>query len=125
MPSPGLHAPLHLNGQGQGPFNNFNPSNNIGYAGSSQIRGPHPMQAAVGHHPMGMGHPNNLDLRSANQAQLLGGGVTVGGLRGFSGQGPPRSDTPPCDAPTTTIASTHATTSSPTSSPTTRAWWTE
>lgn len=91
MPSPG-HSTLHLNGQGQGPFNNFNPSNNLGYGGAPQIRGPHPMQSAVGHHPMGaMGHPNNMDLRSASQAQLLGmGGANVAGLRGgFSGQGPP------------------------------------
>ncbi|KAF9458197.1 hypothetical protein BDZ94DRAFT_1271270 [Collybia nuda] len=91
MPSPGLHAPLHLNGHGQGPFNNFVPSNNLGYGGSPQVRGPHPMQNTIGHHPMSMGHPNNLDARSPNHAQLLGvGGINPGGLRvNFSGQGPP------------------------------------
>ncbi|KAF5377658.1 hypothetical protein D9615_005256 [Tricholomella constricta] len=83
MSSPGLHSALHLNGsnQQQQPFNNFPPGGNVGYGGGPPIRGPHQLQNHGTHLPLG--HPSNLDLRTAGQNQVLGmGGV---GLRGTGG----------------------------------------
>lgn len=80
MPSPGLHAALHLNGAQQ-PFNSLPPGNNPGYGGP-QLRGPHQMPNNGGHHPVG--HMNNVDLRNVNQNQFLGLGG-AGGLRGTGG----------------------------------------
>ena len=92
MPSAALHSNLHGNGPPQQHFNNFGAAGNLGYGGP-QMRapppGPHQLQNLVAHNPMaGLGHPNNMDLRGPNQAQLLGmggAGVNVGGLRGVGG----------------------------------------
>jgi hypothetical protein len=52
----------------------------IPFAGGPQMRGPSGqghMQGVIGHNPLaGLGHPTNLDLRAANQAQLLGRGYS-------------------------------------------------
>ncbi|RDB29623.1 hypothetical protein Hypma_015351 [Hypsizygus marmoreus] len=91
MPAPGLHGALHLNGSvQQQQFNNFPP----GYGGP-QMRGPHQLQTHGTHHPMGgMGHPSNMDLRAANQNQLLGLGGLRGAGGGFSGQQGPAAQIP-------------------------------
>ncbi|KAJ4486339.1 hypothetical protein J3R30DRAFT_3697845 [Lentinula aciculospora] len=92
IPGP-LPSGLHINGpqQQQQSFNNFHPT-----AGFGGLQGPlrhpaHQLPNNVNHHQLaGLGHPGNLDSRSANQhAQLLAmsglGGAS--GLRNISGSG--------------------------------------
>ncbi|KAG6845987.1 hypothetical protein H0H87_011035 [Tephrocybe sp. NHM501043] len=83
MPNSGLHNGIHLDGSQQQPFNNFPPGGNLGYGSGPPIRSPHQLQNQGAHLPMG-GHPNNLNLRTAGQNQLLGlSGAS--GLRGAGG----------------------------------------
>ncbi|KAJ7462689.1 hypothetical protein B0H11DRAFT_2053854 [Mycena galericulata] len=104
LPSVGLHSGLHPNAppqqQQQQQFNNFavNGNPNYGTGLQPQMRGPpssaHQLQGNLQqHHQLGgLGHPN-IDLRAANQAQLLGlgsGGMRGIGIGGFGPQqGPP------------------------------------
>ncbi|KAJ7042546.1 hypothetical protein C8F04DRAFT_1229792 [Mycena alexandri] len=97
LPSAGLHGGLH-NGppQQQQQFNNFAVNGNLNY-GAPQMRVPpssaHQLQGSLPHHQLAnLGHPN-IDLRAANQAQLLnlgGNGIRGIGMGGFTPQqGPP------------------------------------
>lgn len=99
LPSAGLHNGLHPNGPPQQPFNNFAVNGNLNYGTGlqPQMRAPpssaHQLQGNLQHHQLaGLGHPN-MDLRGANQAQLLGlggGGMRGIGIGGFAPQqGPP------------------------------------
>ncbi|KAJ7139820.1 hypothetical protein C8R44DRAFT_765504 [Mycena epipterygia] len=99
LPSAGLHNGLHPNGPPQQPFNNFAVNGNLNYGTGlqPQMRVPpssaHQLQGNLQHHQLaGLGHPN-MDLRGANQAQLLGlggGGMRGIGIGGFAPQqGPP------------------------------------
>ncbi|KAJ7169578.1 hypothetical protein C8R46DRAFT_202098 [Mycena filopes] len=98
LPSAGLHSGLH-NGppqqqqQQQQQFNNFAVNGNLNYGGP-QMRVPtssaHQIQGGLQHHQLSnLGHPN-IDLRAANQAQLLNLGGRGIGMGGFNPQqGPP------------------------------------
>ncbi|KAJ6604341.1 hypothetical protein DFH09DRAFT_1122361 [Mycena vulgaris] len=100
LPSAGLHGGLHPNGPPQQQtFNNFAVNGNLNYGTGlqPQMRVPpssaHQLQGNLQHHQLaGLGHAN-IDLRSANQAQLLGlggGGMRGMGIGGFvPQQGPP------------------------------------
>jgi len=88
----GIHSASALQ---QGGFNNLGggglgAAGMGGYGGGPQLRGPAP-QTPLGLNSMAnMGLQNNLELRAASQAQLLGmGGGMGGGLgAGLRGQGP-------------------------------------
>ncbi|KAJ7102226.1 hypothetical protein B0H15DRAFT_319867 [Mycena belliarum] len=97
LPSAGLHHPNAP--PQQQPFNNFAVNGNLNYGAGlqPQMRVPpssaHQLQGNLQHHQLAnLGH-TNLDLRSANQAQLLGlgsGGMRGVGMGGFAPQqGPP------------------------------------
>ncbi|KAJ6574803.1 hypothetical protein B0H19DRAFT_613675 [Mycena capillaripes] len=97
LPSAGLHSGLHPNGPPQQQqFNNFAVNGNLNYGSGlqPQMRAPpSQLQGNLQHHQLAsLGHPN-IDLRSANQAQLLGlggGGIRGVGMGGFTPQqGPP------------------------------------
>ncbi|KAF7436983.1 hypothetical protein PC9H_003817 [Pleurotus ostreatus] len=70
---------------GQPTFNNLPNSNNLGFG--PPMRGPpghSPIQANLPHNNVGLGHPNNMDMRIPSQAQLMG--LAGGGVRGFNPQ---------------------------------------
>ncbi|KAG7450345.1 uncharacterized protein BT62DRAFT_506784 [Guyanagaster necrorhizus] len=67
---------------GPQPFTTFGPGGNLGYVGPP--RAPQQLQSTVSQHPLGgLGHPNGLDLRNANQSQLLNMGTLGGSVRGM------------------------------------------
>ncbi|CCM00939.1 uncharacterized protein FIBRA_02986 [Fibroporia radiculosa] len=83
----GLQGGLHGGSPVQHSLNNFGGGGGLGFGGGPQARGLTGPQNPLGLASMGgMGHQHNLDLRAANQAQLLGLGGGVG-MRG-QGQGP-------------------------------------
>ncbi|KAK0465406.1 uncharacterized protein EV420DRAFT_1637544 [Desarmillaria tabescens] len=68
---------------GPQPFTTFAPGGNLGYVGPPRAP-PQQLQSTVSQHALGgLGHPNGLDLRSANQSQLLNMGTLGGGVRGM------------------------------------------
>ncbi|KZT06879.1 uncharacterized protein LAESUDRAFT_812541 [Laetiporus sulphureus 93-53] len=86
----GLQSGLHSGATaGQQSFNNYGGNGGaLGFVGGPQIRSPSGPQGPLAVNSMaGLGIQNNMDLRAANQAHLLGlsGGSVGGGLRG---QGP-------------------------------------
>ncbi|KAI0639314.1 hypothetical protein C8Q77DRAFT_52401 [Trametes polyzona] len=80
LPGGGLHGATPA----QQVYNTFT-QGGLGFNGNPQLRGPPGPQNPLSVNPMAGLGPNNLDLRAANQAQLLGmaqGNLGGGGLRG-------------------------------------------
>ncbi|KAI0662733.1 hypothetical protein C8Q70DRAFT_579135 [Cubamyces menziesii] len=85
MPGGGLHGASPA----QQVYNTFT-QGNLGFNGNPPLRGPPGPQNPLSVNPMGGLGPNNIDLRVANQAQLLGmaqGNLGGAGLRGGGGPG--------------------------------------
>ncbi|KAG5221530.1 hypothetical protein IMY05_C4378000400 [Salix suchowensis] len=85
MQNSALLNALQGNHLGQPTFNNLPNSNNLGFG--PPMRGPpghSPIQANLPHNNVGLGHPNNMDMRIPSQAQLMG--LAGGGVRGFNPQ---------------------------------------
>ncbi|KAK0233461.1 hypothetical protein IW262DRAFT_1477053 [Armillaria fumosa] len=77
---PSVHGGLV---NGPQPFTTFTPGGNLGYVGPPRAP-PQQLQSTVSQHPLGgLGHPNGLDLRNANQSQLLNMGALGGSVRGM------------------------------------------
>ncbi|OSD03522.1 hypothetical protein PYCCODRAFT_1476918 [Trametes coccinea BRFM310] len=84
MPGGGLHGASPA----QQVYNTFT-QGNLGYNGNPQMRGPPGPQNPLSINAMGGLGPNNIDLRAANQAQLLGMAQgNLGGAAGLRGSGP-------------------------------------
>ncbi|KAI0762895.1 hypothetical protein C8Q74DRAFT_1206773 [Fomes fomentarius] len=82
IPGGGLHGASPA----QQVYNTFT-QGGLGYNGNPPVRGPPPQNLSVS--AMGGLGPNNLDLRAANQAQLLGlAQGNLGGGGGMRGSGP-------------------------------------
>ncbi|CDO72329.1 hypothetical protein BN946_scf184977.g26 [Trametes cinnabarina] len=84
MPGGGLHGASPA----QQVYNTFT-QGNLGFNGAPPMRGPPVSQTPLSLNAMGGLGPHNIDLRAANQAQLLGMAQgTLGGAAGLRGSGP-------------------------------------
>lgn len=83
MPGGGLHGPTPA----QQVYNTFTQGGLGGYNGNPPLRGPPGPPNPLSVNPMGGLGPNSLEMRAANQAQLLGMQGNLGGA-GLRGSGP-------------------------------------